>query len=296
MNEFKFAGIFKRCLAAVAASVLAVGLVPGIHAEGPAEPEKKVLRVCEDPNNLPLSHRNLGGFENKIAELLGQELGWQVEYTWFPQRMGFIRNTLRAKEANSDSYKCDLVMGVPAGYELTATTKPYYRSTYAMVFVKGHGMDSVQTPDDLLKLDKDTLRSLKFGVFGQSPPVDWLLKHGLFDQAVPYQKQTGDPEGYPGQMIEKDLVAGKIDVAFAWGPIAGYFGKKVTNPQLSVVPFRPAPDIKFDYSIAMGVRHGERAFQNQIEQLIEKNRVKIQAILAEYGVPQLDERGEFIRF
>lgn len=296
MNEFEFAGKFRRFLVAAAAPILAAGLVPGVQAEGPAEPAKKVLRVCEDPNNLPLSHRNLDGFENKIAELFGRELGWPVEYTWFPQRMGFIRNTLRAKDANSDRYKCDLVMGVPAGYELAATTKPYYRSTYAMVFIKGRGLDSVQTPDDLLKLDKDKLRSLKFGVFGQSPPVDWLLKHGLLDQAVPYQKQTGDPESYPGEMIDKDLVSGKIDVAFAWGPIAGYFGKKVTTPPLAVVPFKPGPDIKFDFGIAMGVRHGERDFKNQIEQLIEKNRGKIQAILAEYGVPQLDERGEFLSF
>lgn len=296
MIEFKFAGRFRRFVVTSAVSVVAAGLVASVHAGESSGAGEKVLRVCEDPNNLPLSHRNLSGFENKIAELLGKELGWQVEYTWFPQRMGFIRNTLRAKEANSDHYKCDLVMGVPAGYELTDTTKPYYRSTYAMVFIKGRSLDSVQTPDDLLRLDKDKLRSLKFGVFGQSPPVDWLLKHGLFGQAVSYQKQTGDPDSYPGEMINQDLVSGKIDVAFAWGPIAGYFAKTVTHPALSVVPFRPSPDIKFDFSISMGMRRGEPDFKNRIEQLIEKNRGKIQAILAEYGVPQLDEHGELLKF
>ena len=132
-------------------------------------------------------------------------------------------------------------------------------------------------------------------MFAQTPPVDWLLEYKLFDQAVPYQRQTGDPEQYPGEMIEKDLVAGKIDVAFAWGPIAGYFAKKVTAVTIAVVPFKPDPEIHFDYAMAMGVRYGEKEWKASIEQLIEKNRAKIQGILAAYGVPQLDESGSFIR-
>ncbi|HXJ52605.1 MAG TPA: quinoprotein dehydrogenase-associated putative ABC transporter substrate-binding protein, partial [Burkholderiales bacterium] len=97
----------------------------------------KVLRVCEDPNNLPFSNRAGEGFENKIVELLAAELGWKLEYTWFPQRMGFIRNTLRNRDPDTDRFKCDLVPGVPVGFELAATTKPYYRSTYALAYVKG---------------------------------------------------------------------------------------------------------------------------------------------------------------
>jgi ABC-type amino acid transport substrate-binding protein len=128
-------------------------------------------------------------------------------------------------------------------------------------------------------------------VIGQTPPVDWLLKHGLFNQAVPYQIQSGDPERYPGEIVEKDLVTGAIDVAFVWGPIAGYFAKRATAAAVAVVPFAPDPAIQFDFRIGMGVRFGEREWKDRIERLIEANRGRIQAILAAYGVPQLDDEG-----
>jgi quinoprotein dehydrogenase-associated probable ABC transporter substrate-binding protein len=255
----------------------------------------KVLRVCEDPNNLPFSNRAGEGFQNKIAELFAAELGWKLEYTWFPQRMGFIRNTLRGREPDTDRFKCDLVLGVPVGFELAATTKPYYRSTYALTYLKGRGLDAVRAPEDLLKLDPARLKSLKLGLIGQTPPVDWLLKHGLLDQAVPYQIQSGDPERYPGEIVEKDLAAGAIDVAFVWGPIAGYFAKRATGAGVAVVPFAPDPAIQFDFRIAMGVRFGEREWRDRIQQLLDANRERIQAILAAYGVPQLDDEGRLIQ-
>ena len=276
---------------AVASVLLLVPVAASAQQGPPPVGEDRVLRVCGDPTNLPFSNRAGEGFENKIAELLARELGWTLEYTWFPQRMGFIRNTLRGREPNSDRFKCDLVMGVPAGFELASTTKPYYRSTYALVYVKGKGLDSVTAPEDLLSLEPAKLKSLKLGVVGQTPPSDWLLKHRLFDQVVPYQRQSGDPERYPGEIVEKDLVAGTIDVAFVWGPIAGYFAKRAKSPALAVVPFKPDPEIQFDFRIAMGVRFGEREWKERVERLIEANRPRIQAILAAYGVPQLDEQG-----
>jgi mxaJ protein len=267
----------------------------GAQQQGTPIGEDRVLRVCEDPNNLPFSNKAGEGFENKIAELLAKELGWKLEYTWFPQRMGFIRNTLRSREENAQRFKCDLVMGVPVGFELASSTKPYYRSTYTLVYAKGKGLDGVATPEDLLKLDPAKLKTLKFGVFSQTPAVDWLLKHKLFDQAISYERQPADPQRYPGEIVEKDLVAGKIDVAFVWGPIGGYFAKNASAAQLSVVPFMPQQDIQFDFRIAMAVRFGEREWKEKVEQLLEANRPRIQAILAAYAVPQLDEQGKIIQ-
>ena len=267
--------------------------VRGLAQDQPAGDER-VLRVCQDPNNLPFSNRAGEGFENKIAELLARELGWTLEYTWFPQRMGFIRNTLRGRDPGSNRFKCDLVIGVPVGFELASTTKPYYRSTYALVYVKGKGLDGVTAPEGLLGLEPAKLKSLKLGVIGQTPPADWLLRHRLFDQVVPYQLQSGDPERYPGEIVEKDLVAGKIDVAFVWGPIAGYFAKNAASAKLAVVPFEPSPEIHFDFRIAMGVRFGEREWKDRIERLVEANRGRIQAILAVYGVPLLDDEGRIM--
>jgi mxaJ protein len=279
---------------AIASALLLLSVGASAQQDSPVVGADRVLRVCADPNNLPFSNRAGEGFENKIAELLARELGWTVEYTWFPQRMGFIRNTLRGREPNSGRFKCDLVLGVPDGFELASTTKPYYRSTYALVYVKGKGLDGVTTPQGLLGLEPVKLKSLKLGVVGQTPPVDWLLKHRLFDQVVPYQRQSGDPERYPGEIVEKDLVAGTIDVAFVWGPIAGYFAKRAKSPALAVVPFNPDPEIQFDFRIAMGVRFGEREWKERIERLIEANRPRIQAILAAYGVPQLDDQGRIM--
>jgi quinoprotein dehydrogenase-associated probable ABC transporter substrate-binding protein len=271
-------------------------LLPWAALCQPAGPgADRVLRVCEDPNNLPFSNRAGEGFENKIAELLAAELGWKLEYTWFPQRMGFIRNTLRNRDPDTDRFKCDLVLGVPTGFELAATTRPYYRSTYALAYVKGKGLDAIKAPEDLMKLEPAKLKSLRLGVVGQTPPVDWLLKQGLLDQAVPYQTQSGDPERYPGEMVEKDLVGGAIDVAFLWGPIAGYFGKRASGADVAIVPFLPDQAIQFDFRIAMGVRFGEREWRDRIQQLLETNRGRIHSILTGYSVPLLDDEGRLMK-
>jgi len=286
--------LLRRAFSVTAAAVLVLSWNAFAQQAEPGAADK-VLRVCEDPNNLPFSNRAGEGFENKIAELFARELGWKLEYTWFPQRMGFIRNTLRRRDPSSNRFACDLVMGVPVGFELASTTRPYYRSIYALVYVKGKGLDGVKAPEDLVKLEPAKLKALRLGVIGQTPPADWLLKHGLFAQVVSYQTQSGDPERYPGEIVEKDLAGGKIDVAFVWGPIAGYFAKNATAASLVVVPFEPAPDIQFDFRIAMGVRFGEREWKERIERLLEANRGPIQAILAAYGVPQLDEEGRLVQ-
>jgi len=276
--------------AVLATLILTATGVPAAQAQDKPRDgtEDKVLRVCQDPNNLPFSNKAEQGLENRIAELFAKKLGWKLEHTWYPQRMGFIRNTLRAKVPDTDQYKCDLVTGVATGFDLGLTTKPYYRSTYAMAYLKGHGLDSVQTPEDLLKLDPAKLRSLRIGAFAKTPAVDWLLKNGLIDQMVSYQHQTGDPEQYPGQVIDRDLAQGKLDVAIAWGPIVGYFAKQAAATPVAVVPFRPdATGLRYDFSIAMAVRHGDKALRDRINTLIDSSRPEIQALLTEYGVPSL---------
>ena len=277
----------RRALLAVLAGLLAclAGAVAAQPAAAEAPGADKVLRVCQDPNNLPLSNRAQEGFENKIAALFAQQLGWKLEHTWYPQRMGFIRNTLRAKEEHTERYKCDLVTGVAKGFDMAATTHSYYRSSYAMAYVKGHGLDRVKTLDDLLALDAAQRRKLRFGVFAGSPVTEWLLQNGLMEQVHWYQSQTGDAEQYPGEIVEKDLANGKIDVAFAWGPIAGYFARKTRGVAIVAIPLQSRPGMKLDFEIAMGVRHADKEFRQLIDRLIDSNHDKIDAILEQYGVP-----------
>ena len=256
-----------------------------------ASPEGKAFRVCADPNNLPFSNSKGEGFENKIAELFAKELGLPVEYTWYPQRMGFIRNTLRSRQ-ESGRYKCDIIMGVPFNYPETATSRPYYRSTWVMLYVKGKGLDNVKTPQDVLKAPN--LRSLKFGVFGGSPAADWVLKYNLMEQMVPYRLQTGAIEDYTGKVIIEDLLPGNINVLFIWGPIAGYFAKQ--HPELAPVSMQSENekdkdrDVAFDFPISMGMRQPDKEWKEQINKLIEQNEDKINAILTDYGIPLVKEQ------
>jgi len=284
-------GLLARAARAVLPAMAALALGPSAMAQtaaaGVEAETRQVLRVCQDPNNLPFSNRALEGFENKIAALLAKDLGWDIAYTWYPQRMGFIRNTLRAKEPGSTSYKCDLVTGVAAGFDMGATTQPYYRSAYAMAYVKGKGLDSVRTLEDILALPAAQRAKLRLGVFAGSPVTDWLLEHDLIERMVPYQAQSGDPAEYPGEMVEKDLAKGAIDIAFIWGPIAGYFAQHAGNVPIVAIPLTPHPDVQFEFDIAMATRFGEADYKQRIDAALARNRPQIDAVLKQYGVPLL---------
>ena len=272
----------------IGSALFATALVAAAQTAAPDTPARQALKVCQDPNNLPFSNTDAKGFENRIAELFGRDLGLPVSYYSFPQRLAFIRNTLRYKLPGED-FRCDIVMGVPDGFDQVSATKPYYRSTYALVYAKGVGLDSVKSSADLLALPAARLKALRIGVFDRSPASDWLARHDLVSQGVPYQMMNADPAQYPGEIIERELAGGKIDAAIVWGPIAGFFAQRVRSPQLVVVNMQSEPGVKFDFSMAMGVRYGEPAWKKQVEGLIDKNRPEILAILREFGVPLLDD-------
>src|SRR5690242_548267 len=155
------------------------GLTPvmAATAEGTAE---TTLRVCADPHSMPQSNDRGEGYENKIASALAHDLGKKISYTYFPQRMGFVRNTLRARDEQTQQFKCDLIIGVPKGYELTATTQPYMHSIYALVVPARTKVGKLENAEDLLKLPKEQLQKLRFGMFARTPATDWLLRNGLF--------------------------------------------------------------------------------------------------------------------
>lgn len=273
------------------AALAAVILSSAMSTSTRADEADEVLRVCQDPNNLPFSNIKGEGIENKLAELLAQKLGRKLEYFSFPQRMGFVRNTLRFKLPGTN-YRCDIIMGVPSGFDQVAVTKPYYRSTYVLVFPKGKGLDNVKTKQDFLQLDPEQLKKLKIGLYDRSPASQWLARRGLLEQAAPYPMMNADPDRYPGEIIEKDLAAGKIDVAVVWGPLGGYFAKKVKQPELGIVPLTSEPGVNFQYEMAMGVRFGEKEWKAQIDKFLDENKAEINAILHEFNVPLLDETGK----
>ncbi|BAL27140.1 quinoprotein dehydrogenase-associated putative ABC transporter substrate-binding protein [Azoarcus sp. KH32C] len=251
-------------------------------------PSRKAFRVCKDPNNPPFTDARGEGFEDKIAALFAAKLGLPVETYTFPQRLGFVRNTLRYKLPGKD-YPCDIVMGVPADFGQLLPTKPYYRSTYVLVIAPGKGLDGVRSEEDFLALPPDKLAGLKIAVFDRSPGSAWLARHNLVDSGVPYKTMNPNPDEVPGELIARDLASGAIDVAVMWGPIGSYTVRQAKDIALRVVPLASEPGVKFDYEMAMGVRFGEKAWKQQIETLIEENQAEIANILKQYGVPLITQ-------
>lgn len=250
--------------------------------------ERTALKVCADPYNLPMSSKDGAGYENRIAELLGRELGLPVEYTWFPQRIGFVRNTLTDNETADGEYKCDLIMGVIENFELAAPTRPYLHSSWAMVYVKGRGLDFIQSQEDLAHLTPEQKALLRIGIWDKGPATDLVYQNDLMEQATPYQSMSGDAKVGPGQIIEHDLIEDKINLTFVWGPIAGYHAKRITDHELRVIPLKSEPGMRFNFQIAMAVRHADQAWRKQIDQFIATHQAEIDAILDEFGVPRLE--------
>jgi mxaJ protein len=238
------------------------------------------LRVCADPNNLPFSDSAGRGFENKIASLIASDFGERLEYEWWPQRRGFVRNTLRAG-------LCDLVIGVPSSYELTLRTASYYRSSY--VFVTRSSGYHVTSFDDT------ALKHMRVGVhlmgddYANSPAALALLRRGLGGQIVGYMIYGDYSKPHPPSNLIDAVARGEIDVAVAWGPLAGYFAQRSTVP-LTITPVSPRIDLPFTpfvFDIAMGVRRGDSTWRARLDTELVRRRADIQRILNDYGVPLL---------
>jgi len=276
---------FRIVLSVIRRSFIGVGALLAVVLLAPLQPSRAAadaFRVCADPNNLPFSNRRQEGFENKLAEMLAGALGQSVEYTWWPQRRGFLRNTLNAG-------RCDVVMGIPAAVEMVLATRPYYRSSYAFVYPA----DAAYTLDSL---DDKVLRGLTIGVhligddYTNSPPAHALSTRGLVDNVVGYSVFGNYAEDSPPGKIVEAVAAREIDTAIVWGPIAGYFAQRHTRA-LQVVPVEaPAGSeaMSFAYDIALGVRRGDEALQQTLNGVLVSQAPAIRALLTDYGVPLPD--------
>lgn len=235
---------------------------------------RKELRVCSDPADLPFSNEKGEGFENKIAEIVADELKLPLVYTWYPKSMGFIRRTLFAK-------KCDLVIGWGQGDELVLNTNHFFRSVSALIYKPGSDLEGVDSLSDPRLKDK------RIGVIGGAPPSDYVNKYGLMGKAKPYRLIVDRRYESPGEEMVKDIRSGEIDVGVDWGPIAAYWAKQGGEP-LKVVPLlKEQGRVKLHYRITMGVRQGDDAWKRRINEIIAKRQGDIDKILLDYGVPLL---------
>ena len=243
--------------------------------------DPEVLRVCADPSNMPFSSQSESGFENKLAEFVAGKLGKKLSYTWYPQSLGFVRNTLGA-------YRCDVVMGSPQGAELVQNTNPYYRTAYALVFKPGSGLDGVDHLADA------RLKGKHLGIVAGTPPATLMAANGLMAGAKSYHLVVDTRVESPAQDMIRDIQAGVVDAGVLWGPIAGYYAKQHAPP-LTVVPLvKEQSGPRLVYRITMGVRMSDQEWKRMLNRLIQENQTEINKILVEFGVPLLDEQNRAI--
>ena len=263
-------------------------LPPGAPGSRPAQQapfemvDPKVFRVCDDPHNLPYSNSEREGFENKIADLLAKELGKSVAYAWYPNAPGFVRNTLAV-------YKCDVIMGVPQGDDMVQVTNPYYHSTYALLYLPGHGLDGVDMLTDPRLKDKHV------GVVAGTPPATNMVLDGLMDKAKPYQLVVDTRYNSSGAEMMKDLTDGKIDAGVLWGPMAGYFAMHAGVPVKVVPLLKEKNGPRLTYRIGMGVRFSDQNWKRELNRIIRAKQPEINALLMQYGVPLLDENNHLMK-
>jgi quinoprotein dehydrogenase-associated probable ABC transporter substrate-binding protein len=233
--------------------------------------DPKVFRVCSDPRNLPFSNEKSEGFENKLAELLAAKLGKSLAYTWYPNSMGFVRNTL-------GSYKCDVIMGFPQGDDIAQITNPYYATSYALVYKPGTGLDGAASLADPRLKDK------RLGIVAGTPPSNAMLANGLMTRAKPYPLVIDTRVDSSARDMIRDIEDGTVDAGVLWGPMAGYFAQH-SEPKLAIAPLEGP---RMSFMIGMAVRHSDQEFKRLLNRLIQENQAEIDALLASYGVPLLD--------
>jgi mxaJ protein len=265
-----------------------IGLILGAATcGGEGRPESTAaLAVCADPNNLPFSNDKLEGFENKLAQLVGHDLGLPVRYTWLPQRRGFVRNTLKAG-------RCDVIMGVPSSFELARPTEPYYRSTYVFVYRKDRHLA-------LRSFDDPRLRHLRIGVhvigddYDNVPPAAALAQRHIVRNVEGFSIYGDYSQPNPPARLIDAVARGEIDVAIAWGPLAGYFAHR-SAVALEVVPVTPQVDVPFlpfVFDIAMAVRRGDDSLRARLDAVLGRHQDEIRRLLQDYDIPLLPLKAE----
>ena len=237
------------------------------------------LRVCAAPNNLPFSNAREQGFENEMAQLVARDLGVRLRYVWRPQGRGFMVNAL-------SSGVCDLVMSLPADSQGVTATSPYYGSSYVLVMRKNSGLE-------LRSLDDRRLGRLRIGVhvmgnsYADVPPVRALARNGVVGNITSYPLYADSSGPRPQPDLIRAVQIGDIDVAVAWGPIAGYLAKDSIEP-LEIVPIAAdaeTRDLDIAFDVAMGVGEQNEKLAGKLNTFIAEHGKEIRQILNSHGVP-----------
>jgi quinoprotein dehydrogenase-associated probable ABC transporter substrate-binding protein len=280
--KFSWSLPLKLSLLIVVTSTCLLTPAPSLAAEGIGRQAltTSILRVCADPDNLPYSNKKRQGFENRIIELIAAKLGREVRYTWFPQSIGFVRNTLRLRE-------CDLISGITTTSERVQNTNPYYHSVYTMVYRKDAGLDATTMSDP-------QLRDLKLGVVAGTPPASIIAQLGLLGNIKPYQLFADTRRYKPARQAILDVGNGETDVAFIWGPIAAFYAREAASELVLVPLVNEDRRARLSFRVSMAVRYNETEWKHTINSVLKELQPEINDILQEFDVPLLNDRRALI--
>ena len=271
-----------------ASCLLGVTLLMGCAATASnkveATPTGKVLKVCSAENEMPYSNKKGEGFENKLSQLLGQNLNRKIKYVYWKDPRYFVRDFL-------DKGLCDVVMGVDAGDPRVLTTEPYYRSAYTFISREKDDLD-------LKNWDSKILRSAKkIGFIPGTPSETMIRAIGRYSDMFNYNKELVGFKSrrnqyikYDTKKIVGDVASGKAEIAVLWGPSIARYVKSASTPlKMTVVPDNSTradgAKVGQHYSTSMAVRKGETVLLKQLNNFISQQRSEIDGVLEEEGIP-----------
>ena len=235
--------------------------------------DAETLRVCADPANMPFSNKEQEGFENDIARLLAQWLKKDLSYDWFPQAIGYVRNTLNKK-------RCDVFIGMPTGSDLVLNTNPYYRWGYSMVYRSDAGIE-VDRPDH------PQLAELRIGAVAGTPPNYVLHLHNLMGRVRPYKLIFDTRLRSIAHEMVLDLKNGFVDILFMADILASYYARE-EGLDITMIPITSTEQNdygKVEFLMAMGVRHGENDWKRLLNSFLREEKDAIRAILQKHQIP-----------
>jgi ABC-type amino acid transport substrate-binding protein/mono/diheme cytochrome c family protein len=254
----------RRTIAGLAAWAVACALIPAGHAD-----EAKPFRLCADPTNLPFSSDSPSqpGFYVEIGQALGQAVGQSVTYDWYKSYFGkrTVRVTLLGKQ-------CDAMIGLPRSEDFMGPavifSNTFAREGYALVTAKDRVVGGV-----------DDLKGKRVAVQFESAPQNLLAMRDDIQKVTVLSPEEG----------MKALDEGKADIAFIWGPVAGWLNKTVYQDRYRI---ETTEGDSLSWEAAIGFAKTSTELRDRVNAVLPQLERTIADLAVKYGLPA----GQPVRF
>lgn len=256
-----------RAITALVAWVAASAMTAPIataHAD-----EVQPLRLCADPTNLPFSSDSPSqpGFYVEIGQALAHALGRPIAYDWYKSYFGkrTVRVTLLGKQ-------CDAMIGLPRSEDFMGPavifSNTFAKESYALVAAKGQVIGGVEG-----------LRGKRVAVQFASTPQNLLASRDDIQKVTVLSPEEG----------MQALDQGKADVAFIWGPVAGWLNKTSYDDRYQI-QLTEGEGLSWD--AAIGFAKTSTELRDRVDAVLPQLQKTIDELAVKYGLPT----GQPVRF